>query len=73
MSLTIIPNSGIMSDDRLDKLRGDAISACVNGIPEPLVHYLHALERQYLDMRHNQKLESAREIGWKANEDPNRG
>lgn len=69
MSVTIVPNSGIMSDDRLDSLRGDAIAAHHDTpLPDAVVHYLRALESDYLDRLHQQKKRSAREIGWKLTE-----
>ncbi len=65
MSLHIKANSGIMLDDTLDRLRGDAIAACQGGLPEPLVYYLRSLEVRYLDLIHQQRLRSMQDITWK--------
>jgi hypothetical protein len=70
MSVTLVPNSGIMSDDHLDKLRGEAIYAHHDTpMPDECVHYLRALEERYLDGLHQQKKRHAREIGWKLSKD----
>lgn len=66
MSVTLVPNSGILSNDHLDRLRGDAIGAHhETPLPDAVVHYLRALESDYLDRQHAEKKKWAREIGWK--------
>lgn len=69
MSVQVLQNGGILFNDSLDRLRGDAIVACQSGIPEDLVYYLRALERAYLDKLHQDHLRYAQEIGWK-HQDP---
>jgi hypothetical protein len=69
VSVTIMANSGIMSDDRLDKLRSEAIWAHHDTpLPDAVVHYLRALEGDYLDRLHEQKKRDAREVGWRLTE-----
>lgn len=68
--MQIMPNRGILFNDSLDKLRGDAIVACQDGLPEALVYYLRALETSYLGMLHEQHKRSASDIGWKHIADP---
>lgn len=63
--MQVLPNTGILGNDGLDRLRGDALTVCDAGLPEPLVYYLRALEESYLDMKAEQKKRSVREIGWK--------
>jgi hypothetical protein len=63
--MQVLPNTGILGNDSLDRLRGDALTACDDGLPEPLVYYLRAIEAAYLDMKAEQKRRSIREIGWK--------
>lgn len=65
MSVTVLPNTGILGNDHLDRLRGDALVATVNGLPEELVYYLRAIEGAYLDMKADQKRRAISEIGWK--------
>jgi hypothetical protein len=63
--MQVLPNTGIMHNDALDKLRGDAIIECRNGLPKPLVCYLNALESRYLDLIAQQHRRSALEVGWR--------
>lgn len=64
MTFTIMPNTGILGDDSLDRLRGEAIVASQGGLPEQVVYYLRAIERRYMDMKNEQKLRALTEIGW---------
>lgn len=68
MSITVLSNTGILGNDPLDQLRGQALVASGDGLPEALVYYLRALEGAYIDLRHVQKRKSLRDIGWKFNE-----
>lgn len=58
MSVQVIPNSGPLGSDFLDHLRADALMALDElpdgAIPEALLIYISALEREYLDRRHAQ-------------------
>jgi hypothetical protein len=65
MSVSIVPNSGILFDDRLDRLRSDALMACQDGLPESLVYYLSALEVAFLERKLEEHRRSLRDIGWK--------
>lgn len=65
MSVTIMPNTGILMDDNLDKLRRDALVEAQSGLPEAVVCYLRALESAYLGMKMEQKKSALRDIGWK--------
>ena len=65
-----VPNSGIMGDDRMDKLRGDAIVATrEHPIPAEVGVYILELEVLYLGMRHQQKLQLLSEVGWTSGEE----
>lgn len=71
MSVTILPNTGIMGDDRLDKLRGDAlVEHHAATLPEPVVYYLRALEARYMDLRNEEKRRALREVGWSFPKEP---
>ena len=62
----VAPNSGIMGDDTLDRLRASALLAQHDApLPEDVVHYLRALEQRYVDGLAEQRKKSLREIGWK--------
>lgn len=65
MSVTVMPNSGILQDDRLDKLREDALIACPGGLPEELVYYLRALEKAFMDQKARERQEWRDKIDWK--------
>lgn len=60
----VLPNTGIMSDDWLDDLRVKALCAIDAGgkIPDAVVVYIQALEREYLSRLHQQKQQSAEEL-----------
>lgn len=69
MNVSLIPNSGIMSDDRLDGLRQQAVMAHHDTpLPMAVVIYLRALEADYLDRIHAEKKRAASEIGWRLEE-----
>jgi len=63
--MQVMPNSGILSDDRLDKLRGEALTASDAGLPEAVVYYLRAIESAYLGLKQQQKMAALNEITWK--------
>jgi hypothetical protein len=56
MSFTIIPNSGPLGHDYLDNLRAQALMALddapADSVPVALLNYVRALEREYVDRRH---------------------
>lgn len=63
--IAIVPNSGILQDDRLDNLRGGAIIAARDhGLPEPVVHYLRAIETAFMHLKYEEKKRWVAEIGW---------
>ena len=65
MSITVVPNSGILRNDMLDRLRGDAILASsVKGLPEPVVYYIRALESAYMEHEHQRRKAALAEIKW---------
>lgn len=63
--MKLVPNSGIFNDDNLDRLRGDALMASEEGLPEPVVYYPRALESRLLDALIERKKAALRDIGWK--------
>lgn len=60
-----VPNSGIFNDESLDRLRGEAIAASQNGLPEEVVYYLRALEARLLEVMFERKRADLTTIGWK--------
>lgn len=60
MSAQRIPNSGPLGRDHLDELRVSALmalDAAPNGsVPDALLDYIRALEREYLDRRHRESV-----------------
>jgi hypothetical protein len=65
VSVTVVPNSGILQDDYLDRLRGDALTASDAGLPEPLVYYLRALEKSFMTLKARERERWRNEIDWK--------
>lgn len=63
--ITVLPNTGILMNDALDKLRGDALRDAQSGLPESVVYYLRSLESAYMDMKLDQKRSALREVAWK--------
>lgn len=65
MSVTVIPNRGIMFSDELDRLRVAAVMEHQqNTLPEAVVYYIRALEDLYLDRLHRDHKQSAAEVGF---------
>lgn len=65
MSVTIVPNSGILQNDRLDELRKQALTVCNNGLPDVLVEYLRALEKSHMNHIAEDRKRWRNEIDWK--------
>jgi hypothetical protein len=64
--MQVMPNRGIMLDDRLDGLRMQAVEASFNHpIPIPVAVYIEALELQHIDRLFELHKQHMREIGWR--------
>lgn len=63
--MTPLPNTGILSDDHLDKLRGAAVLAShARGLPDAVIEYLCALEDRYLGLQAEGKLRGLKDVKW---------
>ena len=61
----VVPNSGVMGEDALDRLRSEAVlEHHATPLPEAVVYYLRALEQRFADDRAERQRRAMREIGW---------
>jgi len=68
--MQVIPNSGPLRDDYLDKLRAKAIhSSDITKLHRDVIEYIKALEYKHVEREHQKRLEWLRDISWTEKEE----